>query len=222
MHRVLRTLILSDLFIVGSFGLIQPIFSIFLLQGLTDSSVFGIGIALAIQLLTKAIFQILVGKWDDEERGNRRELWTLLVGSVLIALTPFGYAAAHSMVQICFIQALYGIGGALSFPSWRIMFTRYSNQEREGYEWSVYDTIISLATAVTAAVGAYIAEMYSFRYLFVFVGFLSLVGTAFIVTIFKNEFTTLPSWGRLMTEPVRARKRTNRVKKTKYARVRAS
>jgi MFS family permease len=103
------------------------------------------------------------------------------------------------------------------------MFTRYSNQERQGYEWSVYDTIISLATAVTAAIGAYIAEAYSFRYLFVFVGFLSLVGTAFIVTIFKNEFTTLPSWGRLMVEPTKVKKRRRTAhKKKKYARVRAS
>ncbi len=198
MHKVLRTLIVSDLFIVGSFGLIQPIFAIFVLQGVKDATVFGVGIALAVQLLTKSLFQILVGKWDDEETGNRRELYTLLIGSFLIAITPFGYAFSTNLLHIYAIQVMYGIGGALSFPSWRIMFTRYAHQEKEGYEWSVYDTIISLATAVTAALGGYFAQMYSFRHLFIFVGCFSLVGAGFIVTIFRNEFTTLPTWGSLM------------------------
>jgi predicted MFS family arabinose efflux permease len=75
------------------------------------------------------------------------------------------------------------------------MFTRYSNQDREGYEWSVYDTIVSLATAVTAAIGGYVAQVYSFRYLFIFVGCLALVGAFFIVHIFRTEFTHLSVWG---------------------------
>ncbi len=219
MHKVLRTLIISDLFIVGSFGLIQPIFAVFLLKGISDATVFGIGIALAIQLLTKSLFQILIGRWDDAEPGNRRELLTLIIGSFLIAITPFGYAAASSMLFIYGFQIIYGIGGALSFPSWRIMFTRYAHQEKEGYEWSVYDTIISLATAVTAAIGGYIAQVYSFRYLFVFVGCMSIIGAGFIITIFKNEFTTLPKWGAMMDERKkrvsRPRKKTGAKKKKK-------
>ncbi len=191
MHKVLRTLILSDLFIIGSFGLIQPIFAVFMLRQIGDATLASVGLALSIALFTKGLFQILVGRFDDEERGNRRELYTLTVGSILISLTPLGYLFAQSSLHVYLTQFLYGIGMALSYPSWRVMFTRYLRHDKEGYEWSLYDTIVSLVTAGAAAMGAVIAEQYSFNFLFISVAALSLVGTAFIVHMFREEFTTL-------------------------------
>ncbi len=189
MHKVLRTLIVSDIFIIGSFGLLQPIFAVFVVRGIEGATLTSVGMALTIQLFTKAAFQILVGKWDDEDRGNRRELGTLFVGSLLISLVPFGYAFATTLWELYLIQFMYGLGSALSFPSWRIIFTRFMNRDRQGYEWGIYDTTISLATAAAAAMGAYIAEEWSFRLLFIGVGFMSVIGSFFIVRIFKEEFT---------------------------------
>ena len=178
-----------DIFILGSFGLIQPIFAIFVIQGIPGATVATAGIALTIQLFTKAAFQIMVGKWDDEDGGNKRELGTLFIGSLLISVAPLGYALTTTLWQLYVMQFIYGLGGALSFPSWRIIFTRFMNQDRQGYEWGVYDTIVSLATAATAAMGGYIAEQFSFRLLFVGVSLVSFAGTFFIVRIFKQEFT---------------------------------
>ena len=191
MHKILRTLILSDIFILGSFGLIQPIFAIFIIQGVAGASIASAGIALTIQLFTKAAFQIVVGKWDDEDRGHRHELYALTAGSLLISLIPLGYALATRLEYLYFIQFLYGLGSALTFPSWRIVFTRYMHHDKQGYEWGVYDTIISLATAGAAAMGAFIAQQFSFRFLFVIVSVMSFIGTFFIVRIFKLEFTTI-------------------------------
>ncbi len=189
MHSVLRTLIISDIFILGSFGLLQPIFAVFVVQGIAGTTLTSVGMALTIQLFTKAAFQVLVGKWDDEDKGHRRELKTLFIGSLLISIVPFGYALSTTLWQLYLIQFLYGLGGALSFPSWRIIFTRFMNRDRQGYEWGVYDTIISLATAAAAGLGGYIAEQFSFRFLFVAVGVMSVLGSFFIVRIFKEEFT---------------------------------
>lgn len=192
MHKIIRTLILSDLFILGSFGLIQPIFAVFILRQIGDGTITSIGIALTIQLFTKATFQILVGKWDDEERGNKRESLTLLLGSLILSSIPIAYMMAHSMIQIYAIQFAYGLANALTYPSWRVIFSRYARSDRVGMEWGIYDTIISLAAAVAAAVGAYIADSYSFIYLFAVVSFLSFIGTGFIFYIFQQEFVDKP------------------------------
>jgi predicted MFS family arabinose efflux permease len=63
------------------------------------------------------------------------------------------------------------------------------NRDRQGYEWGIYDTIISMATASAAAMGGYIAQQFSFRLLFIGVGCMSILGSFFIVRIFKEEFT---------------------------------
>ncbi|OGH84714.1 MAG: hypothetical protein A2261_01835 [Candidatus Magasanikbacteria bacterium RIFOXYA2_FULL_44_8] len=189
MHKILRALILSDLFLLGGFGLIQPIFAVFMIDKISGTTVLAIGVATAIQLLTKAVFQIIVGRWTDEEPGNKRELLTLFVGSLMMSAVPFGYVFATNLNHIYVLQFVYGLGSALAFPGWMVIFQRYTRAEKTGYEWSVYNTIISLGTAAAAFLGAYMADLYSFAHLFVGVGVLSLVGTSFIIHVFKHEFT---------------------------------
>lgn len=179
---------MSDLFILGGLGLIQPVFAIFLLENIAYSSVLAVGIATSIQLVTKAILQIMIGRWTDAEKGNRRELYSLISGSVIISLVPFSYIFATNISHIYIIQLFYGLGSALAFPGWMVVFSQYLRRDRLGYEWSVYSTVMSLGTAAAASLGAYIADFYSFKVLFVIVGLLSVLGTGFVVSVFKHEF----------------------------------
>lgn len=188
MHKILRALILSDLFILGSFGLIQPIFAVFMLSEITGVNLTAIGVATAIQLVTKGVFQIAVGKWTDEERGNKRELAAMFVGSALMTLVPIGYAFSSAITHIYLLQFVYGLGSALVYPGWVVVFMRYTRENNAGYEWGVYNTVISFGSAAAAFLGANLAETYSFFALFIVVSLLSLVGTSFILHIFKHEF----------------------------------
>jgi len=189
MHKILRALILSDLLILGSFGLIQPIFAVFLLKNIGGITIISIGIATTIQLLTKAVFQIIVGKWADEEVGNKRELWALLVGSLIMSFVPIGYIFSTSLSHIYLLEFIYGLGNACAYPGWMVLFTRYARDDKAGYEWGLYNTVVSLGTATTAALGAYFVEYYSFTHLFLGVTIFSLIGTGFIFHIFRQEFT---------------------------------
>ena len=189
MNKILRLLTLSDLFIVGSFGLAQPILAVFFTQEIAGATVPSIGLAVTIQMFVKAVFQILVARWADCERGNCRELYALVVGSIIISLVPLFYAFAYTMWFVYIIQFAYGVGNALTYPSWRVMFSRYTTREKAGYEWGVYDTVISLGTAVTAVIGGLLVEQFSFRTVFFIVTGLSIIGTMFIVMIFKQEFS---------------------------------
>lgn len=188
MHKILRVLILSDLFILGGFGLIQPIFAIFMLQGISGTTVTAIGIATAIHLITKSILQIIVSKWTDEESGNKRELITLLIGSLIMGMVPFGFIFSTTLSHIYILQFVYGLGGAIAFPGWMVIYSRYTRQEKAGYEWSLYNTIISLGMAGAAVVGAYLADFYSFNVLFVIIGIISLTGAILLTRIFRHEF----------------------------------
>ncbi len=189
MNKVLRTLVLSDLFILSSFGLVQPIFAVFILKNIPGASITTVGAAVTISLFTKAVLQILVARWTDEERGNCRELYTLLAGSLILSSVPLLYAVTRSAGTLYAAQFLYGLGQALSYPSWRVIFTRYTSQDRVGFEWGVYDTVVSFGVATAATLGAYLAEEFSFQHLFVFVSLMSFAGTAFLTHIFQQEFS---------------------------------
>jgi MFS family permease len=148
-----------------------------------------VGVAVTIQLFIRALFQIVVGKWADCEVGNCRELHALFLGSILISLVPLCFVVSTNMSHIYIAQVIYGIGGALSYPSWRVIFSRYLDGNKAGYEWGIYDTVVSLGIALTATLGAFIADQYSFRFLFVIVSIFSFIGTSFLVYIFQQEFS---------------------------------
>lgn len=189
MNKVLRSLVFSDLFILSSFGLIQPIFAVFILKNIADVTITAVGIAVTISLFTKATLEVLVARWADEGNGNCRDLYTLLAGSLIISCVPLLYAVTHTLGMLYFAQFLYGVGQALSYPSWRVIFTRYTTHDRTGFEWGVYDTVTSFGVAAAATLGAYIAEKFSFQYLFIFVSIMSFAGTGFITHIFQQEFS---------------------------------
>jgi MFS family permease len=187
MRQPLRLLIISDLFILSSFALISPIFSIFILKNIGQATIASAGMAVTIQMFTKALFQIIVGKWADEERGNCRELNAMIVGSILISLVPIGYIFCRNVIDVYIIQVLYGLGQAFAYPTWRVLFNRYLNQEKAGYEFGVYDTITSFGIASAAAIGGYLAQNYSFNLLFIIVSVVSFIGSTFLISIFKHE-----------------------------------
>ena len=187
MNKVLKILLLSDLLIIAGFGLLAPIFAIFLKDNIIGGSILAVGIAETIYLLTKAIAQIFISKYTDHEKGNIRELYTLIIGSLIFTIVPILYIFSVNIWHIYIAQFISGLGAALAYPGWMTLFTRFTDKNKEGYEWSVYDTSVSLGAAATAAIGAYIAEMLGFNTLFVIVAIFSFLGTILLGQLFKQE-----------------------------------
>jgi len=76
------------------------------------------------------------------------------------------------------MQALAGIAAALAVPPWMALFSSNLTKEREGYEWSVYQTLDGLAAAATAAVGGTLVALIGFQPTFIIVGTIIAAGTA--------------------------------------------
>ncbi|MFH0803647.1 MAG: MFS transporter, partial [Candidatus Tagabacteria bacterium] len=86
--------------------------------------------------------------------------------------------------HIYWIQALYGIGYSLRIPGWYGMFTRHIDKGHESYDWS-FDSIISgVGSGIAAALGGIIAARLGFDVLFIFIGGLSIVGSAVLIFLY--------------------------------------
>lgn len=125
------------------------------------------GTSVAIYVLTKSIVQIPTSKYTDKEVGNKREFYTMLIGSIIIALVPLLYLGVENITEIYLIQFIFGIGNGLSYPGWMTIFSRFIKKGKEGYNWSSYNTYVALATASTAMIGGYIAQNFGFKFVFI-------------------------------------------------------
>jgi len=189
MNKVLKYLTMYDIFVLGGFGLITPIFSIYINDEIIGGSIFTAGVATTIYTLTKALVQIPTSRYTDREDGNKREFNVLLIGSFLVAIVPVLYIITDDILEIYFIQLLLGLGGGLSYPGWMTIFSRFIEKGKEGYCWSLYDTIATFSVAFTAMVGAYIAQEFGFKIVFYLLSVLVLFSVVLVLMMHKHIST---------------------------------
>ena len=187
----IKIMILSDFTLFSAFGLIAPIFAIFSATTLAGGTIFKAALGSTVFLLVKSTLQIPISKAIDKNHGEIDDYWTAVIGTYIIAIVPFLYFMINSISQLYIVQIIYGIGGALAFPGWIAMYTRHLDHGHEGFEWSLYNTTISVAVAITAAIGGYLVQDYGFRSIFLLVGSLGLVG-ATILLLNKKKIIRRP------------------------------
>jgi len=181
MNKKLLLLILSDVLILSSFGLIGPIFAIFIIENLEGGTLVAAGLATTIFLVVKSVVQLPLSKYFiDKEKHKTR---SLLFGTLLIISVPFIYLTAKSIYAIFVAQAIYGLGAAMAYPSWFSLFTTYMDKKHKGFEYTLWSTSIGVGTAITAYFGAQIANGLGFKTLFLVVGLVALMGFVLLIVL---------------------------------------
>lgn len=179
-NNVIKLLTYSDLLIFSAWGLIMPILSIFMITEIEGGTVAVAGLAATIYLITRSIVQLPIAKMIDDKRGEFDDYRIMVLGTLLIALVAFLMANARLVWHIYSIQALYGIAIAMVSPPWNAIFTRHIDKNREGYEWSLYTSLISLGSGLTAGLGGFLAQSVGYKTVFIIIGFSTLIGAAFL------------------------------------------
>lgn len=185
MNKIIKLLLLSDILILTSFGLIDPIIAIFYKDNLIGGTILTAGLASSIFLLVKSVIQLPFAKYIDSN--NIKRFKWLLIGTILISIVPFLYIFAENMYLIYIAQIIHGIGSGLAFPAWLSLWSTNLDKGKEGFEWSLHSTATGIGTAITAAIGATIAEFIGFKQTFIFVGVISLIGCIVLLGIEYNR-----------------------------------
>lgn len=184
MNRLIKLLMLSDIFIITGFGLIAPILAIYIKENLIGGSIFAAGLATTIFLVTKSIIQLPFSKYVD---GQENKIKWIIIGTLFVSLVPFIYVFATHVCHIYIAQVVHGIGAALAYPTWLGLWSTHLDKKHETFEWGLYSTLTGLVAAGTAVIGAAIAQYIGFSYTFVFVGLMALTGCFILLGLQKQE-----------------------------------
>ena len=191
MNKKLLLLILSDVLILSSFGLLAPIFAIFITGSIQGGSIVAAGLATTIFLVVKSAVQLPLSRYFvDKEKHKTR---SLLLGTFLIITVPFIYFFAKHVNTIYLAQAVYGLGAALAYPAWFTLFTSYIDKKHKGFEYTLWSTGVGVGSALAAFFGAKIAELLGFRVLFFFVGLIAFLGFLILIVLDRIEMKKKPS-----------------------------
>ncbi len=186
--KVIRILIASDFILQAGWGLIGPIFAIFITQHISGGSLAVVGFIAATYWVTKSIAQLFVGHFVDVKKGEKDDFKFIIVGMVVANLVPLGYLASTEILHIFILEFIRGLAMACVVPSWSGIFTRHIDKGWEAFSWSAESTGIGIAFGFAAAFGGFLATILGFKVLFILVSVLGLASTFILLAIRKHLF----------------------------------
>lgn len=208
-NKVIGIMIASDFFLNLGWGLLAPVFAIFIVQSIAMENISQAaevaGFAALFYWITKSLFEIPLGYYLDKHHGEKDDLWFMIIGTLITALVPIGFLFSSEPWHIYLLQMLHAIGMAMSLPSWLAIFTRHIDKGSEAFEWSMETTSIGAGAGIAGGLGGVMAGAFGFQFLFIFVSLFTLIAGFLFIFIRKDIFVRdkdgFVASGRSIVEP---------------------
>jgi MFS family permease len=158
-NRVVLYLTLADVFTWGPLFIVSALAGIYLSDKLGRNTVEFIGIGTGISYITRAVFQLPIGKLTDKLKRDRDEIYILALGAFLVGLSFALYPLINEVWHYYFLQFLFGVGISFNVVNWRKLFAINVTEGMEGEEYAIYDTVVSTSSAILAVISGVIANL---------------------------------------------------------------
>ena len=169
--RVIRLYIYWDLVISSAWGLLGPVFAIFLLENIAVGNVAEgakiAGFATFFYWMTKSILQIPIGIYLDKNHGEIDDFWFFLIGTIITGIVPFGFLLSVLPWHIYAFNILHAIGMAMIIPSSYAIFIRHADKQKEAYESGLDSTLLGMGAGITGALCVIIVLYIWFKIIFI-------------------------------------------------------
>jgi len=191
-NKITKVLITSDFFLNLGWGLLSPVFAIFILENIATQSISEAtkvaGFAALSYWITKSLLEVPIGHFLDKRHGEKDDFWFMVIGTFITAIVPIGYLLSSLPWHIYFFQVIHAIGMAMTLPSWLAIFTRHIDKGREAFEWSMETTSIGAGAGIAGGVGGIVASVFGFNILFIFVSALTVLSAVLLLFVKNNVF----------------------------------
>lgn len=185
-NKIIKSLTLSDFGVWSGSSLIQVVFPLFVLSQIHGATITDIGIATLIYTSIGAIFNVPFGKFMDKKKGYVDEVYILALSNFIRGIAVIYLAFSTQLWQLYLVQAIAGLAKSMNVTSWRILFSKFVNQENLGVQWGWYDTIMSTGLGVAALLGGIMGDQFGFSIVVLVGGIMSLISTIFPLLAYKN------------------------------------
>ncbi len=198
-NKVIRSYIYWDLVVTSSWGLLAPVFAIFLLENIAVGNVAEgakiAGFATLFYWVTKSLLQIPFAYYLDKNHGEIDDFWFYVGGTIIIGLVPFGFLFATTTWHIYALQAVHAVGMAMIVPSSYAIFIRHTDKGKEAYESALDSTLFGMGAGVTGAIGGILAGYIGFQLIFIIIGVATLISVVFIFAMRQDMQAHVPRGG---------------------------
>lgn len=185
-NKIVKYLILADIAFWTGWGLVSPVFAIFIVEKIQGGTALVVGIATAVYWLCRSLLVLPAGRLLDKYVGEKDDYLFLVAGNFIGTMVLFGYIFAIYPWHIYMLQAFYGIGLAMGLSGWRAIFTRNIDKGKEASEWALDDTSLSLGTAAAGITTGFLVTKTGYAVTFGLAGSLGLLSVIVLLCLRKD------------------------------------
>ncbi len=184
-NKAIQILLLFLFVINFSIGLFAPFIAIYVTEFIEGATFKTIGFAIAVFAIVKSIVQIPAARFLDKYEGEKDEFFAILVGGIITIIYPFILFLIKTSFQLYLIEILVGIGDGLLMAAYYILFSKHADKGSEGFEWSLFSVGgLTVAAAISGALGGQLADSFGIRTLFLIAGFLNMLAISVIFLLY--------------------------------------
>lgn len=192
----MRAYIYWDFVVNSAWGLLAPVFAIFLLERIAVGDLAHgarlVGFATFFYWITKSILQIPIGHYLDKNHGEIDDFWFFVVGTFIVALVPLGFLVSYLPWHIYAFQTIHALGMSMIIPSSYAIFIRHTDKGKEAYESSLDSTFFGIGAGITGAIGGVLVSYIGFDLIFMLVSAFSFISIALIFWVKKDMLPKVP------------------------------
>lgn len=185
-NNLIKILTFSDFIVVSGWGLVNPLFAVFVTKQIEGGGVELVGLAVAIYWILRASLQIPFARFIDSHKGEIDDFVVMAAGSFLMSMMPFGYMFAAKPVHILLLQGMTGFASAMVSPGWLAIFTRHVDKNSEAQSWGLYNAMVGYAVALAGALSGFMVSRFGFKTLYFIVGIICTFGSTFLFFVYQD------------------------------------
>lgn len=185
-NKIVKYLILADIAFWTGWGLVSPVFAIFIVEKIQGGTALVVGTATAVYWFFRSLLVLPSGRLLDKYAGEKDDYLFLVAGNFISTLVLFGYIFAIYPWHIYILQAFYGIGIAMGLSGWRAIFTRNIDKGKEASEWALDDTSLSLGTAAAGIITGVLVTKMGYTITFGIAGSLGILSVLLLLCLRKE------------------------------------
>lgn len=175
MNDLVKSFIASEVLIWSAWNSAMSIIAIFAATKLTGGNIEIAATALSVHLMVRVGVELFISKVLSHVDESKKFL-IIISGIMLISLAFIGFAATNSTGYFFIFYALAGVGLGIATPLKNSLFSTHLDKDREASEWSIYDALVFMGMAASAAIGGVVAKNYGFQTLFLIAAAVNLMG----------------------------------------------
>ena len=181
MHKQNKLFLTMFSFFVLSGAMLGPIYAIFVKE--IGGDILAAGSAWAIFMIVSGIGILFMGRLQDKFKSNKN---FIIWGYLFTSLAYLGYFFVSNIIQLFLVQVLLGIGEMIVVPARDSFYTKYLDKKKMASQWAAWESLWFIIAGIAALVGAFIADRFGFKVLFMVMFGLSIIGLI-IATRLKDK-----------------------------------